>query len=1219
MMKKLLSLLLAVLLMFTVVPLGAAPAAAQDYLSSGEWQYKIIYTYEGVPYGEITGYNGDTDKTVIVPSTLDGVSIVGLTGFNYRSEDNKSYIANVPHNTIVSEGIRYIRDAFCNVNETVPISVTLPSTLEFLGEHAFMQCTIGKLTFAEGLIGIDKCAFADVLFQDKALTLPNSLQYLSPGAFYFTNMSAVTLGENVRISEVDYAFPVGVDVKSSVDAGEAPFGRSPYLSTMILSENNPYLHMENGFLYNRDKTLLYQAVGHFEDVTLPDSLREISEEALWHTSFHHLHFGSGLKEISNLGGIDAELVTFSEASSCTTVTTGAFEIGYYYYLYDVDSGEYVEIDQTQGIKKIILPKSITNIEPYAFGGLVYAVEFAEGSQLQEIKSEAFSDGRYESICFSPCKQLKKISTHAFAYNRYIITVDLRGTLCGYDCWFKSAPSLTTVKFTSDEKYSSETDMWGNPVRYECYDSAGNLRPFPGDDEPVYEEVKTDGAEYDYRLYPEYAEITKYNGNQENVVIPSELGGKPVRVLGTHSFEWKPSRPTEEKRVKIRSVSIPDTVVTIHSNAFFNNTLTEVVLPDSVKYVYHDAFSSNNIEHITFGKNITELSCAFDFNSRLTEFTIPDSLLSVTAEVIPRTTQVLHIGNNVSNADFLRGSFRTVNQLTALKEFTVDESNPYLSAVDGVLYSKDGKTLLRYPKAKTETVFTVPDGVERIAQDAFEGNLYLRQLNIADSVSEIDRHAFNGTENAKPCQQLGEVHFGNNQINQLDYTFENMSTLHSVTFGENAYIHEMLGTFLDTAVKSIEIPCVDTVTQLFSAGQLQSVTFREGIRRIGHDAFRESKITKLQLPKSLVYIDDDAFHNCFQLEEVDLGGAVVLGQLAFAFDNKLTKVDLTGVRYETAEWKGTFRGCLNLREISFDTPGKGNTVAKEYLYGNTVVSEVLINGDITAIEEKAFANCENLKTAVISDKVEHIAEDAFSGCNQLTIVASENSVAIRYAMTHQIRYKLLQSFTVDAIPDQLYTGKAIKPIVRVKQGGELLTVNKDYELVYKDNVQVGIAKISIIGKGDYSLFATTVKFNIVNEESKEPAKPKHQHYYSVRVVKPTYEREGYNLYTCSCGECFKDKFTPKLTVRKTAIKKLSKKKKAFTASWKKISGITGYQLQYSTKKDFRKAKTLTAKSASKTVKKLKNNKRYYVRIRAYKKTGGKTYYAAWSKVKSIKTK
>ena len=87
---------------------------------------------------------------------------------------------------------------------------------------------------------------------------------------------------------------------------------------------------------------------------------------------------------------------------------------------------------------------------------------------------------------------------------------------------------------------------------------------------------------------------------------------------------------------------------------------------------------------------------------------------------------------------------------------------------------------------------------------------------------------------------------------------------------------------------------------------------------------------------------------------------------------------------------------------------------------------------------------------------------------------------------------------------------------------------------------------------------------------------------------------------------------------TSISSIKVKNEAITVKWKKKSGITGYQIQYSTNSKFKKGnksiKIKNSKTISKKITKLKAAKKYYVRIRTYK---GKKY-SKWSKVKSIKT-
>ena len=102
-----------------------------------------------------------------------------------------------------------------------------------------------------------------------------------------------------------------------------------------------------------------------------------------------------------------------------------------------------------------------------------------------------------------------------------------------------------------------------------------------------------------------------------------------------------------------------------------------------------------------------------------------------------------------------------------------------------------------------------------------------------------------------------------------------------------------------------------------------------------------------------------------------------------------------------------------------------------------------------------------------------------------------------------------------------------------------------------------------------------------------------------------------------------KNTETVKPKKTSIKKLSKGKKKFTVTWAKVSGVKGYQIQYSSDKKFKKnnkSVTVTKQKTTKaTVKKLKSKKNYYVRVRTYKTVNGKKIYSSWSKVKSVKTK
>lgn len=126
-------------------------------------------------------------------------------------------------------------------------------------------------------------------------------------------------------------------------------------------------------------------------------------------------------------------------------------------------------------------------------------------------------------------------------------------------------------------------------------------------------------------------------------------------------------------------------------------------------------------------------------------------------------------------------------------------------------------------------------------------------------------------------------------------------------------------------------------------------------------------------------------------------------------------------------------------------------------------------------------------------------------------------------------------------------------------------------------------------------------------------------------KATYAKKGSKSIHCSVCNAIKEDSVvslPKLTVKATALPKVSASKKGFIVKWKKGKVISGYQIQYANNKRFKKGKKITIKkktTVSKKVKKLKARKKYYVRIRTFKTVNGKRYYSKWSKVKTVTTK
>ena len=186
----------------------------------------------------------------------------------------------------------------------------------------------------------------------------------------------------------------------------------------------------------------------------------------------------------------------------------------------------------------------------------------------------------------------------------------------------------------------------------------------------------------------------------------------------------------------------------------------------------------------------------------------------------------------------------------------------------------------------------------------------------------------------------------------------------------------------------------------------------------------------------------------------------------------------------------------------------------------------------------------------------------------------------------------------------YTGGEVRPTISVMVGNTVLT-EKDYVLAYaSDCREVGTYDVKVTLRGNYSGSATA-SYSIV------PART------VAADTEETNESESENAGKPARTDPIV------VTIKGTKIAKLKAAKRAITAKWKKRAAqIDGYQIQYSTKKSFKSAKIKSVKGAKKTsakLKKLKSKKRYYVRIRTWRKVGGKTYYSDWSKVKTVKVK
>ena len=217
---------------------------------------------------------------------------------------------------------------------------------------------------------------------------------------------------------------------------------------------------------------------------------------------------------------------------------------------------------------------------------------------------------------------------------------------------------------------------------------------------------------------------------------------------------------------------------------------------------------------------------------MVDFTIGDGVLSgiitngETILQIPDGVQIIDI-EMTSDVDEIRELIisSSVNELNVdnllrwdnLECISVDPDNESFMSIDGVLFSKDGKELLLYPGKKSNKEYIVPDKVEIIGDEAFKWNDSINRVNL-NNVKVVGNSAF------ELCSNIQFIDFG---------------------------LVEVIGIW---AFSSCE--------------KLKTISLPDSLRWIGREAFSGTKLKSVDIPKSVVAIEELAFEPCERVSLYD---------------------------------------------------------------------------------------------------------------------------------------------------------------------------------------------------------------------------------------------------------------------------------------------------------------------------------------------------------------
>lgn len=432
---------------------------------------------------------------------------------------------------------------------------------------------------------------------------------------------------------------------------------------------------------------------------------------------------------------------------------------------------------------------------------------------------------------------------------------------------------TETNGTSSNRSTTSTNSSSNSTTVSSSDTYSSIQDEPS--EPEEPSIPETSAEY-FKYYEDDGEITitEYIGSDTDVVIPQEINGKPVSIIGEKAFcnNWK-----------ITSVTIPYGVTTIGYLAFSGcGQLTDINIPESVtEFTCHDILSGGT------------------YSSLVNHFFKSSSPFINTPWLINK---------------------RKENPLVIVNNMVIDgqECTRKVEVPDGVKIIAGGA----FEGCTTITELTLPKSLRKIGDYAFYGCERLTNIILPDNVTEIGDFAFYS------CRVLEDIVFPQNTVDiglfafgdavQVYYSttpwLEKLTEENPLVIVNDNLINAQrcsgdiiipntvksvaAGAFIDSKVQSVSMP--NTITKIkpflfYRCRELANFSIPENVTEIGRYAFGfevasyGNKLESITIPNSVIKIDDHAFYSN-NLKDVTLSENLVkIDDFAFDWCSELTNI------------------------------------------------------------------------------------------------------------------------------------------------------------------------------------------------------------------------------------------------------------------------------------------------------------------------------------------
>ena len=403
---------------------------------------------------------------------------------------------------------------------------------------------------------------------------------------------------------------------------------------------------------------------------------------------------------------------------------------------------------------------------------------------------------------------------------------------------------------------------------------------------------------------------------------------------------------------LTEINIPNTVMTIESDALSNCTSLESIVVGANNPIYH---SSGN--------------CLIETNSKTL-------ILGCKNSVIPIDCSITSIGDYA------------FYNCTGLTSVIIPDSVTSIGR-----YAFKSCTGLRS--------ITIGNSVKSIDFNAFNGCTGLTSVIIPDSVTSIGDSAFGG------CSSLQEITLPfigceryTSTDNKFQYPFGRI-------FGESKYLggikteqyryhrnspSPIFDTYyIPASLKKVTVTGCDYIQYgaFYNCTRLKSITIGNSVKSIGNSAFYNcTGLTSIIIPDSVTSIGGYAFNSCTGLKSITIGNSVKsIGDSTFANCTGLTSIIIPDSITSIGDY--AFYNCTGLKSITIGNSVK--SIGDSAFHNCTGLTSIIIPDSVTSIGDYAFYNCTGLTSIKIPDSVTSIRVGAFKSCTGLTSIKIGNSV------------------------------------------------------------------------------------------------------------------------------------------------------------------------------------------------------------------------------------